>query len=103
MACGLGYSGRGCLPPWGPLPGLSISTCSRVGLFPCFLVFPGLKEGECPARPPYHALSLPAPGRGLKAGEWGDARVSGVDTEAMRSTSRPCRTNSFKERDKELM
>lgn len=94
--------GAACLP-WGPLPGLSVSTCSRVGLFPCFLVSPGLKEGRGPARRPSPALSLPVPGRGLQAGEWGDTRVSGMDTEAMHSTSQQCTTNSFRECDKELV
>lgn len=36
--------GAACLPACSPLPRLSISACSRVGLSPWFSVSPGLKE-----------------------------------------------------------
>ena len=104
MACGLGYSGRCCLPPCMFSPPQAEHLCMLQGGFvPLALSLPWAQGGWGSHQAPLPQALPPSTQEEPAGREWGDAWVSGVDTEAMHSTSQPCRTNSFRGRDKELV
>ena len=52
MACGLGYSGRGCLPPWGPPPRAEHLHMLQSGFVPLLLSLPWAQGGRVSGQTP---------------------------------------------------